>query len=193
MRTATAPIGWRRRTLRPCDSGDDDRPVLTRGVDDGGSHPDRDADDAAESEQDRLAEELDRMCPLVAPSARRRPISRSPFEHGDHHDVGDADAADEERHGAEPEEQRVEGALRLGPGDECVRWSADRRPARLGRVGVEASTAYIGLDVVGVGSHVDGQRVSVEVEVGSRRRRYPTSTAVSISGAGGAGSRMPTT
>ena len=35
----------------------------------------------------------------------------TPLEHGDHHDVGDADTADDERNRAEPEEQRSEGIV----------------------------------------------------------------------------------
>ena len=57
------------------------------------------------------------------------------LEHRYDHDVGDADSADEQRHGAEPEEQRVEGALGLGPCDECVGGTADGDFARYGGVG----------------------------------------------------------
>ena len=46
---------------------------------------------------------------------------RAAFEHADDHDVGDADRADEQRDGAEAEEQAVEGALGVGFGGERAR------------------------------------------------------------------------
>jgi hypothetical protein len=61
-----------------------------------------------------------RTWPLVAPSARRSPILRAPLEHGDDHDVGDADGADgadEQGYRAEAQEQGVEGTLGVGLGD----------------------------------------------------------------------------
>jgi len=45
------------------------------------------------------------MWALVAPSARRSPDLGAAFEHGDDHDVGDADGADEQGHRAQAEEQ----------------------------------------------------------------------------------------
>ena len=58
------------------------------------------------------------MLPLVAPSARRSPISLAAFEDGDDHDVGDADGADEQGDGAETEEESVQRALGIGAGGE---------------------------------------------------------------------------
>ena len=41
---------------------------------------------------------------------------RAALEHGDDHDVGDADAADEQGHRAEAEEERGERVVGLPPG-----------------------------------------------------------------------------
>src|ERR1022692_3113181 len=75
-----------------------------------------------------------RIWPLVAPRARRSPISErrsstemtmmllgAAFEHRDDHDVGHPDRADQQRDGAQSEEQGVERALGVGLGGERVR------------------------------------------------------------------------
>jgi hypothetical protein len=76
--------------------GDHDRPALRGGVDDRGGRADADADySAREREQDRFGEEL--AADLVLGRAERasEPDLRAAFEHGDDHDVRDADGADE--------------------------------------------------------------------------------------------------
>ena len=60
------------------------------------------------------------MWPLVAPSARRKPDLGAALEHGDEHDVRDADGADEQGDGAESEEEAVERALGVGARGENV-------------------------------------------------------------------------
>ena len=61
----------------------------------------------------------------VAPSARRRPDLRASLEDGHEHDVGDADAAHDERHGAEAQEQLGECRGRRGACLERVRRTRD--------------------------------------------------------------------
>ena len=49
----------------------------------------------------------------------------APFDHGDHHDVRDADAADEQRHSPKSEEQRCQCIVGSGLCLERIGWPAD--------------------------------------------------------------------
>ena len=100
-----------------------------------------------------------RMWPLVAPRAAAEPDLGAAFEHGDDHDVGDADGADEQGDRAEAEEQAVEGAFGVGLGDERVRGLGDVDLVRLFRVGGGGEQVVDGVDLVGAvraGRSVDG-------------------------------------
>ena len=105
------------------------------------------------------------MWPLVAPSARRSPISERRSRTRDDHDVGDADRADQEGDGAEAEEQAVERALGVGLGDEGVGGLADVDPAGVLRVGGGGEEVVDGVDPVVLGAEVDGRGVAVEAQV----------------------------
>jgi hypothetical protein len=48
--------------------------------------------------------------PLVAPRARRSPISLAAFQDRDDHDVRHSDRSDQQRNRAQPQEQRIERA-----------------------------------------------------------------------------------
>ena len=65
-------------------------------------------------------EELDADVALGGAERAAQPDLGAALEHGDEHDVGDADGADEQGDGAEAEEQAVERALGGGAGDERV-------------------------------------------------------------------------
>jgi hypothetical protein len=82
-------------------------------------------DGEREPEQDRLGQEL--CADLSAGRAERppEPDLRAAFEHADDHDVRHTNRAHEQRDGAEPEEQAVEGALSVSTGGERGRWLAD--------------------------------------------------------------------
>jgi len=79
----------------------------------------------AQGEQCRFGEELDPDVSLGGPERAPEPDLGAAFENRDDHDVGDSHRADQERDRAEAQEQPVEGALGLGPGDERVRRPAE--------------------------------------------------------------------
>ncbi len=81
-----------------------------------------DTDDTAEQgEQDRLGEEL--RADMASGGAQRAAQADlgAAFEDRDDHDVGDAYRTDKQRDGTETQEQAVERALRVGPGDQSSR------------------------------------------------------------------------
>ena len=51
------------------------------------------------------------MCPRVAPTARRSPISARALHHADEHDVRDAEGAHNERQSTQQEEHDIEVRL----------------------------------------------------------------------------------
>ena len=107
-----------------------------------------DADGAAEQrEQDRLGEELAADLAFGRAERAAQPDLGAALEDADQHDVGDADGADEERDGAESEEEAVERALRFGAGGERGGGLADVDLVRRLRVG-------------GGGEHATGPRRS---------------------------------
>ena len=78
-----------------------------------------DAGDAADQgEQDGFGEELDADVALGGAQGAAQPDLAAAFQHGDDHDVGHSDRADEQGDRAQPEEQGVEGALGGGLGGE---------------------------------------------------------------------------
>src|SRR5581483_2258201 len=148
-----------------------DLPVLGGRVDGCGDDAGGDTDGAAdERQQDGLGEEL-------RPDVRRRgaegaaePDLATAFEDADEHDVGDTNRADEERHGAEPEEEAVERALRLRTGGEGGGGLADLD--LVGRLRVGRGTEHR-LNCGGLArdrADVDRGGVAVEAEVALRRR-----------------------
>jgi hypothetical protein len=90
------------------------------GVDGGRGRADRDAGCAAgQGEQDGLGQELDPDVTAGRAEGTAQPDLGPAFENGDHHDVGDADGADEQSDRAKAEEQGTERALSVGLGSEC--------------------------------------------------------------------------
>ncbi len=88
------------------DGRDDDLPVLGRRVDRGHGGAEPDTDHAAGSgEHDCLGQELPSDVGLGCAERAAQPDLASPFDHCDHHHVGDADPADEQRDRSETEEQ----------------------------------------------------------------------------------------
>ena len=111
------------------------------------SAPAADADGAAdEGEQDRFGKELDADVAFGGAERAAQPDLGAAFEDGDDHDVGDADCADEERDGAEAQEEAVEGALGVGLGDEGGRGLADVDLAGVLRVGGGGEQVVDGVD-----------------------------------------------
>ena len=90
----------------------DERFVLGRRVDLRRAGADQQAEDAADRRQQRrLGQELE--ADVAAGRAERAAQAdlAAALEHRDHHDVRDPDRADQQRHGAEPQQQRRELAL----------------------------------------------------------------------------------
>ncbi len=67
---------------------------------------------------DRFGKELCPDLPFGRAEAAAQADLAAALEDADEHDVGDADGADEQRDGAESEEEAIEGALRVGAGGE---------------------------------------------------------------------------
>ena len=141
---------------------------MAAGVAGGGGRAGQDAGGGAgEGEQGGLGEELGADLPAGGAQRPAQPDLGAPFEHGDDHDVGDADGADQQGDGAEAEEQGVEGALGVGLGGE--------RGRGLGHVGLAGAlgAGLAGEEVVDAGgdggcaggADVDLGGVAVEVQV----------------------------
>src|SRR5262249_13918166 len=133
------PAPWGARHCQGGDEGscrDHRAPVPGRGVDRGGEPAkDRSAGAAGEGEQGGLGDEL--HC-NVGPGGTKSPAQPDlapSFQDGDHHDVGDPDAADEQGDAAEGQEQALEGDGGVGARGERVRGVGDRDVLRGGRVG----------------------------------------------------------
>src|SRR5262249_42973430 len=96
----------------PGEGRDDDGPVLGGGGDGGGGRARGDPGQAAEDgEQDGFGQELDPDLPLGGAEGTAQADLGAAFQDGDDHDVGDPDAADQQGHRAEAEEQAVERAF----------------------------------------------------------------------------------
>ena len=125
-----------------------------------------DADGATdEGEEDGLGEELDADVASGGPEGAAQPDLGSAFEDRDDHDVGHPDRSDEEGDGAETQEEAVEGALGVGLGDEGGRGLGDVDLAWVLRVGGGGEQVVDGVDLAGLGAHVDGGGVTVEAQV----------------------------
>ena len=61
--------------------------------------------------EEGLGEELQPDLAPACPESAAQPDLAAPFQHRNHHGVGDADAADQQGDRAQPEQQPVEGAL----------------------------------------------------------------------------------
>ena len=112
----------------------------------GGRAEDDSGGAAGQGQQDRLGQELG--ADLAAGGAERaaQPDLGAALKHGDDHDVGHPDRADEQGDRAEAEEQGVERALGVGQGGERVRGPGDGdlvRVFRAGLVGEQVSTAVV--------------------------------------------------
>src|SRR5215469_5342846 len=148
------------------EGGYDDGPALGRGVDGGGQRADGDAGGAVEeAEQDGLGQELDADVAFGGAEGAAQPYLGAAFEDGDDHDVGHPDGADQQRDRAEAEEQAVEGALRVGLGDEGGGGLADADLAGVFGVGSRRQQRLDGADLAGCGADVDGGGVTAEVQV----------------------------
>ena len=142
---------------------------LVDGVDRGRERPGGDADGAAaEREQDRLGEELGADLPAGRAERAAQPDLRAAFQHGDDHDVRDADGAHQQGHGAESEEEAVEGALGVGARGERGGRLADVDFVGRFRVRGGGEHRLDGRDLAVLGAHVDGVGVPVELQVAFR-------------------------
>ncbi len=107
-RAAGTGVGW-----------DDDGLVVAASVDSSCRGAGDDADDpAGQGQQDRFGQELGADLAAGCTEGAPQPDFGAAFEDGDDHDVGYSDRADEQRDGAEPEEEGVEGAFGVGLGGE---------------------------------------------------------------------------
>jgi hypothetical protein len=129
---------------------------------------DEDAGGAAgQGEHDGLGEKLGADLAAGGAQGAAQPDLLAAFQHGDDHDVGDPDGADQQRDRAEAEEQGVERALGVSCGGERVRGPGDVDLVGVFRAGLRAEQA---VDAGGGGGGVDGadvdlRRVPVEVQV----------------------------
>src|SRR6185437_13578124 len=143
---------------------DDQELVVGAGVGGGGDGAEGDAGGAAGGgQQYGFGEELG------AGGAQRaaQPDLLTAFQHGDDHDVGDADAADEQGDGAEAEEQGVQGALGVGLGGERGRGLGHGDLVRVlgtGLVGEQMVDSRGGL-LGGEGADIDLRGMAVKVQV----------------------------
>ena len=125
--------------------------------------PDPDADGASEKgEQDRLGQELDADVAFGGAEGAAQSDLGSPFENRDDHDVGHPDRPHKQRNGAETQEEAVEGALGVGLGDKSGRRLGDVDLVGVLRVGGGGEEVVDGVDVAGLGAHVDGGGMAVE-------------------------------
>ena len=153
-------------------------------------HPDGSAE---QPEKDGFGEELGAdMAPGGAEGAAESDL-RAALEHGDDHDVRDADRADQQGDGAEAEEQAVQRALGVRLGHQGVGGLADVDLAGVLRVGGRGQEVVHCGDPAVSGAEVDRWLgVAVEAEVaGFRAGGVPIRTEVSMSEASGAGLRIP--
>ena len=126
------------------------------------------------------------MCMRRAPERPPHADLAAALEHGDHHHVGDPDAADDEGHGPEREQQVAQRRVGGGPRLEGVRRPRHVDLVRRLRVGSTGEHGAHGLDLVGRGAHeqrrrrrggveqLGGDRVADQrrgVELGRERRR----------------------
>ena len=163
---------------------DDDGLAVAAGVGGGGGRAGDDSGGAAgQGQQDGLGQELG--ADLAAGGAQRaaQPDLGAALQHGDDHDVGHPDRADQQRDRAQAEEQGVERALGVGPGGERVRGLGDVDLAGVFRVGLRAEQAVDGGGGLGVrGADVDLCGCPSKCRYFSAAGK-PTRTAESISGA----------
>ena len=153
-----------------------------------------DTDGAADkSEKDGFGEELDADVASGGPKRAAQPDLGAALEDRDDHDVGHPDRPDEERHGAETQEEAVEGTLGVGSGDEGGRGLGDVDLAGVLRVGGGTEQVVDGVDVGGLGAHVDGGRVAVEAEIAARRRGSRPGPRSRCRGRARPGAKMPAT
>ncbi len=123
---------------------------------------------AGQGEEDGLGEELDADMAFGRAQGAAQPDLRAAFQHGDDHDVGHADRADQQRDGAQAEEQDVEGALGVGLGDERGGGLGDVDLLGLLRVGLGGEQIVHLGGLAGDGAHVDRGRPPAVLQVGVR-------------------------
>ena len=109
------------------------------------------------------------MCARVCSDGPAQADLAPPLDDADHHDVCDADAAYQQRHGTQTQEQPGEGAL---GSRSCLQQV--RRPADLDFfwiLGIDCSGQHVPsrVDVVFVDTHIDDRRRKLDVVVGLRR------------------------
>ena len=166
-RPARAPMRRRRRGRPPRRWWGSDLPVFGRRRRSRSRATPAPTPTAPPMSASRIASERNcvRMSRLVAPSDRRSPISERRSRTRDEHDVADADGADEQRHRAEPEEEAVERALRLGARGERGGGLADVDLVRRFRVGGGGEDRLDRGRLARDAADVDRGRVAVEAEV----------------------------
>ena len=94
----------------------------------------------------------------------------APFEHPDQHDVADADRSNQQRDGAQAQEEAVEGPFGFGPSDQCCQgWDTSTSPGFSGFAVAPSteSTARPGWSAVRT---YISERVTVEAQVFLGRR-----------------------
>ena len=132
---------------------------LDLGEDDGRQDPQQDAGDAADGREDqRFRDELNHDVAARRAERAPQPDLGSPLQDGDDHDVGDADATDEQCDGAKAQQQFGQRARRGGLGLQLGRGAAGGH--LIGVLGVRGRRQgpEDRVDVVRVGADVDGAR-----------------------------------
>ena len=147
----------------------------------------------SEGEQDGFGEELDADVAFGGAERAAQPDLGPAFEHGDDHDVGDADGADEQRYGAEAEEQAVERALGVGAGDQRLGGLAHVDLARGLGLAAAARSDWTASTWLVWARHVDGRGMTVGAEVGFRGRGSRRGRRCRCRGRARPGLRIPAT
>ena len=161
----------------------DRRPAARARVGAGDERADRDAGQpAGRRQQQRLDQELRADVPAGGAQRPAQPDLRAALEDRDDHRVGDADAADEQRHRAEAQEQAGQRVVGLGARGERVRRPADVDLLGVLGVGRRREQVVDARDDRRVGAQVHGARRSLGAELAHRRVVADQGRAVELGG-----------
>ena len=174
----------RHRQAAPGRRGRDDHrlPRADR-VPEGGTRAEQHAAQPAQrGQQRRLGQELRGHVPPRGAERTAQADLGPPFQHGDDHDVGDADPADAHGDPAEGEEQAGERGPGLRPRGEHLGRLADLDALGQGRVRGERQHRRHRLHLIGLGPQVDLGGVAAQAEPGVRDREADQRGLVDLRG-----------
>ena len=140
------------------------------------------AGSAGEGEQGRLGDELHRDVGAGGTEGTAEPDLTAPLQDGDHHDVGDPDAADEQGDTAQGQEQALERDRGVGARGERVGRARDGDVLRGGRVGGRGEHPRDGGHADRAGPHVDLHGGAARAEQAPGDRKADEGGAVEFGG-----------